>query len=302
MPVAALELSRVAKRQRTPFTRRPAFNLGPLDLTVAEGEIVGLLGANGAGKTTAMKLITGLLTPDSGRISFAGVPSTDSGWRASVGYLPEQPAFYEYLTGREFLALVADLFDLRSASQRIVELLRDCGLEPAADRAIRTYSKGMQQRLGVAQALLNDPRFLVLDEPMSGLDPLGRRYVRDLLLQLRAAGKSILFSTHIIADAEYVCDRVALLRGGRLQAVGTFDELLGTPDAFEVVSLKRTRGADAGADSTERTTMRATASELSGGIADLIRQDAHLVSVTPLRKSIEDLLTPDGATREARRE
>ena len=295
-----LSLSGLVKVQRTPFRRGPGFRVGPLDLKVSEGEIVGLLGANGAGKTTTLKLLLGLLVPDSGYIELMGAPLGSGAWRSQVGYLPEQPSFYEYLSGREFLAFCAELFDQKRASSkvRIAELLERVGLTASADRPIRTYSKGMMQRLGLGQALLNEPKLLVLDEPMSGLDPLGRRFVRDLLLELKAQGCSILFSTHIVPDAEFICDRVALMRNGLLTAVGTLDELLGLPSEFEVAStLPRGTAQPGEAGRGDRSTLRVGKAELASALDGLVRRGAHIVSVSPIRASIEDLLGPGPEAR-----
>ena len=289
-------MSGVSKTLKTPFSRRPGFRVGPLNLEISEGEIVGLIGANGAGKTTALKLLLGLLKPNAGLITLAGSPSTSDEWRAEVGYLPENPSFYDYLSGREFLNFMGDLFGIARAvlGKRVAELLERVGIAESADRPVRTYSKGMLQRLGLAQALLNDPKLLILDEPMSGLDPLGRRFVRDLLLDLRKAGKSILFSTHIISDAEFVCDRVALMRAGQLTAVGTFDELLGLPTGFEIACVNSPKQPlVSGSPSNEgRLTVRVGPSELGKAIDEVLSQGSHLVSVSPIRASIEDLLSP----------
>lgn len=295
MPRECLSISGVRKTQKTPFSRRPGFRLGPLDFTMFEGEIVGLLGANGAGKTTTLKLLLGLLVPDAGKIELMGAPSTSEAWRSHLGYLPEQPAFYEYLSGREFLAFAAELFgiDRSRAAGRISALLDRVGLSGSGDRPIRTYSKGMQQRLGLAQALLNEPKLLILDEPMSGLDPLGRRFVRDLLLELKSRGCSVLFSTHIIPDAEFVCDRIALMRTGALVAVGTFDQLLGLPSEFEIAytRIARSSGAEAAPPGpADRVTFRVPQGQLSRAIDEVMGQGSHLVSVSPVRASVEDLL------------
>jgi ABC-2 type transport system ATP-binding protein len=287
MSQVLLSLSGVEKTVKTPFSRRPGFKVGPLDLSIAHGEIVGLIGANGAGKTTTLKLLLGLLVPDAGRIEIAGEATHTGAWRSSIGYLPEQPAFYEYLSGREFLVFLGQLFGLSATvlRDRITYLLERVGIAESAHRPIRTYSKGMQQRLGIAQALLNQPKLLLLDEPMSGLDPIGRRFVRDLLLELRAQGCSILFSTHIIPDAEFVCDRIALMRTGQLVAVGTVDDLLGLPTGFEIAAVKSARRGD-------RFTVQVAPAELTREIEDLLKQGAHLVSVSPIRASVEDLLSP----------
>jgi len=291
-----LSLSGILKTVKTPFSRRPGFKVGPIDLAVSPGEIVGLIGANGAGKTTTLKLILGLLVPDGGRIEFVGKStSNDQSWKSTVGYLPEQPAFYEYLSSREFLMFAGELFGIEAAALkvRVSELLEQVGISEAANRPIRTMSKGMQQRLGIAQALLNDPSLLVLDEPMSGLDPIGRRFVRDLLVDLRARGKSILFSTHIIPDAEFVCDKIALMRSGRLAAVGSVDELLGLPTAFEIAAVKPAVSPD---QEGRRFSVRVDPADLTKAVDRILAEGAHLVSVSPIRASVEDLLSSSKGT------
>lgn len=290
-----LSLSGVSKTLRTPFSRKPGFRVGPVDLAINEGEIVGLIGANGAGKTSMIKLILGLLIPEAGRVELVGVPGAADGWRSMVGYLPEQPAFYDYLSGLEFMRFAGQLFGLDPSilSKRVELLLDRVGLSESRHRAIRTYSKGMLQRLGLAQALLNEPRLLIMDEPMSGLDPLGRRFVRDLMLELRSEGRSILFSTHIIPDAEFVCDRVALMRSGQLAAAGTFEELLGVPTEFEVASVKPAgESPPSGSAPEKRVSVRVNQSELAATINGIVSKGSHLVSVSPVRTAVEDLLAP----------
>ena len=291
MTSAMLSLTGLSKVLRTPFSRKPGFHVGPMDLTINEAEIVGLIGANGAGKTSTIKMILGLLVPDAGSVQFAGA---STGWTGKVGYLPEQPAFYDYLSGQEFMTFVGDLLGLDAATlgPRVEHLLDRVGLSDSRRRPIRTYSKGMLQRLGLAQALLNDPRLLIMDEPMSGLDPLGRRFVRDLMLELRSEGRSILFSTHIISDAEFVCDRVALMRGGQLAAVGTFDDLLGLPAEFEVTSVVPSSKAAGSESDRGRVSVRVGQQKLAATIAEIVLQGSHLVGVSPVRKSVEDLLAP----------
>jgi len=199
-----------------------------LDLEVGAGEIYGFLGPNGAGKTTTIKLLLGLLRASAGHAEILGEDARGLAHRSRLGFLPENPAFYDYLTGREFLDFCARLCGLAGAvrRERIARLLALVDLERAADLRLRKYSKGMLQRLGLAQALVNDPQLLILDEPQSGLDPAGRKQVRDLILQLRAEGRTVLFSSHILADAEMICDRVGIMNRGRLVAAGRLDELL----------------------------------------------------------------------------
>ncbi len=199
-----------------------------LTLTVNEGEIFGFVGPNGAGKTTTIKMLMGLIFPTSGRAFIFDAPIPSESSKARIGYLPEHPAWYEFLTGREALRFFAKLARVPRPEQarRCDELLALVGLEAAADRQIRKYSKGMQQRLGIAQALVGDPAFVVLDEPMSGLDPVGRKEVRDLILELKRRGKTVFFSTHILPDVEALCDRVGVIIDGKLRDVGKLDALL----------------------------------------------------------------------------
>lgn len=299
MTSQVLALVGLAKVLRTPFSRKPGFRVGPIDLSIGESEIVGLIGANGAGKTTTLKMILGLLVPDAGKVEVAGISTSASEWRRRVGYLPEQPAFYEYLSGLEFMTFMGDLLGLDASTlgPRVEALLTRVGLFASRRQPIRTYSKGMLQRLGLAQALLNEPKLLIMDEPMSGLDPLGRRFVRDLMLELKAEGRSILFSTHIISDAEFVCDRVALMRAGQLAAFGTFDELLGLPTEFEVTSIK-----PSGSSSGERgrVNVRIAQPDLAAAITQIVSEGSHLVGVAPVRKAVEDLLAPSAPTEERR--
>ena len=199
-----------------------------LSFSVEEGEVCGFLGPNGAGKTTTLKILFGLLTPTSGTTSILGGDSGALDFRRDVGFLPENPYFYDYLTGEEFLNFYGCLFELSEAvrRERIASLLKLVDLERAAGLRLRKYSKGMLQRIGMAQALINDPKLLVLDEPQSGLDPAGRKQIRDLILEMRARGKTVLFSSHILSDAEMICDRVLIVHRGKLVATGRLDELL----------------------------------------------------------------------------
>ncbi len=208
-----------------------------LELEVRRGEIFGLLGPNGAGKTTTVKLILGLLRPDAGEVRLCGRPPRQPEARRRVGFLPEQPYFYQYLTVRELLDLCARLRGLGTAARRreVESALETLSLQAWAHTPIRKLSKGLVQRVGLAQALLGAPEVVILDEPMSGLDPIGRREVRDLILGLRRQGTTVLFSSHILQDAEVLCDRVAILFAGRLRAEGRLEELIEPAvRAFEV--------------------------------------------------------------------
>jgi ABC-2 type transport system ATP-binding protein len=208
--------------------QRPRVGLAGLDLEVGGNEVFGYVGANGAGKTTTIKALVGLLEPDAGTAEILGRPSADPAARAELGYAPENPYFYEYLTARETLDFYARLFGIARAERRrrAGELLEAVGLSAAADRRVRQFSKGMVQRLGLAQAMVNDPRVLILDEPMTGLDPVGRHDVRRIILDLTARGKTVFFSSHILSDVEALCDRAAIVHDGALVSCGRLDELL----------------------------------------------------------------------------
>jgi ABC-2 type transport system ATP-binding protein len=210
------------------FRKRSKRALDGLSLRVEPGEVFGLLGPNGAGKSTTLKILLRLVFPTSGTAQILGRELHDVSMHARLGYLPENPYFYDHLSAGEFLNYAGELFGLEAAvrKQRVERLLERLGLAASRDVPLRKFSKGMVQRVGIAQALINEPELIFLDEPMSGLDPLGRREVRDLILELKAQGKTVFFSTHILTDAEMLCDRVAILNGGRLQGCGDLREIL----------------------------------------------------------------------------
>ncbi len=211
------------------FWRRPRVRaVEGLSLSVARGEVFGLLGPNGSGKSTTLKMILGLLRPTRGRLVVAGRPPTDVRAKERIGYLPEESCLYPYLTAGETLDFYGRLFDLAGAERRrrIDELLAMIGLEHARKRLVGEFSKGMARRIGLAQALINDPDLVILDEPTSGLDPLGCRQMKDLILALARRGKTVLLSSHLLADVEDVCDRIVILYNGRVQAAGPIRDLL----------------------------------------------------------------------------
>ncbi len=215
-------------RLRMHLWKRKVSALRNLNLSVERGEIFGLLGPNGAGKTTTLKILMGIHFPTSGEARIMGKPLGDRDVKARIGFLPENPYFYDYLTGEEFLNYYGQLYGMPRGERKrkIPALLEMVGLSSAARLPLRGYSKGMNQRIGLAQALLNDPEIVFLDEPQSGLDPLGRKEVRDIILRLRDEGKTVFFSSHILSDAEMICDRVAILVRGELKNIGSLSELL----------------------------------------------------------------------------
>src|SRR5712692_1426609 len=226
--MAAIEILGLEKTYSVGFWRkRPKCALRPLRLTVEDGEIFGFLGPNGAGKTTTLKMLIGLVFPTSGTARILGMTLDDPQMKAQIGFLPEQPYFYDYLTARELLRYYGQLsgVDGKQLAGKVDAVLERVGLKDAADVQLRKFSKGMLQRAGIAQAILHDPKVVFLDEPMSGLDPMGRREVRSLIEEMKAEGKTVFFSTHILADAEALCDRVAIIHLGELRRVGAVAEL-----------------------------------------------------------------------------
>ncbi len=296
--MAVLELSRVSKSYITHLSLRKYWILRDLSLAVEPGEIFGFIGTNGAGKTTTIKLALGLIFPDSGSIRLFGEAADRVEVRRRIGFLPENPYFYDYLTGTEFLDFHARLFGIGAADRRrrVGELLERVGLGNRGDRQLRHYSKGMLQRVGLAQALVNDPELVILDEPMSGLDPIGRREVRDIILDLKARGRTVFFSTHILSDTEMICDRVGMLVRGSLKAVGTIDDLLTREVRFWEVSIRGLRDdrLPCGQIVSRREDLVLarveSQQELKRLLAFLDGRGAALVSVTPGRQSLEDLL------------
>jgi len=275
-----------------------------LDLEVRRGEIFGLLGPNGAGKTTTFKMMLALLRPDGGEVQLFGGAPSDPAVRARLGYLPENPYFYDYLTAEEFLDLYGRLQGMPAESrrERIRATLERVGLAGREATALRKFSKGMVQRLGLAQAIQHDPELVILDEPMSGLDPIGRREVRDLVLSLRAAGRTVLFSSHILQDAEMVCDRVAILQSGRLRSVGRLDELISSKVEWYEVSVTGTLH-DAGCATLlshdgGHSLWRVADVEALGDLMLRVREsEAEVRSIWPKRKTLEDLFLEELRSR-----
>ncbi|ANM32011.1 hypothetical protein ABI59_01420 [Acidobacteria bacterium Mor1] len=267
-----------------------------LDLDVPSGEIFGLLGPNGAGKTTTLKLLLGLLRPDAGEIEVFGLPHTAAEARARLGFLPENPYFYDYLTAEEFLDFYGRLHGLDASERgdRVQRALRRVGMEGRGKTPLRQCSKGMVQRVGLAQAIQHDPQLVILDEPMSGLDPIGRRQVRDLIQELKAEGKTVFFSSHILQDAELLCDRIAILEKGSLRFSGALRELLPSQiRGFEVTlrgaNLENLPAEHLWAGEEETTLLVADAVELERLLAECRSRELLVVSIWQRRESLEDL-------------
>ena len=273
-----------------------------LNLDVRRGEVFGFLGPNGAGKTTTIKILMGLIYPTTGIARLFGHAVGDLYVKTKLGFLPESPYFYDYLTSREFLRFYGHLFGLSGSclAKRIDELLELVGMTAAADLQLRKFSKGMLQRIGIAQALVNDPELVVLDEPMSGLDPIGRKEIRDLILRLKESGKTVLFSSHILHDAEVLCDRVAMILKGRLVACGRVTDLIdqGVNTQVELVIDRLTpEGLSHLRPLTEKIVTQGDRmlvvlknQQQVDGALDIIRAaKAHLVSLNPHKASLEDL-------------
>jgi ABC-2 type transport system ATP-binding protein len=229
-----------------PSGRRRVHALSDISLTVPQGHVVGFLGPNGAGKTTTIHILLGFIAADSGQACIFGQDVRESIARQRIGYLPEHPESYRFLTGRELLTFTGQFFGLsgRSLRQRVDVLLEETHLGDAASRRIATYSRGMMQRIGLAQALVNDPDLVILDEPTSGLDPLGRMRIRGLIADLRARGKTVFFSSHELSEVELVCDRIVMLVGGRIAAAGPVKDLVKSGQSLEQYFLDVVGGAE----------------------------------------------------------
>ncbi len=235
----AIVANGLSKTYRTGFwLNQKISSLQDFSLTIRQGETFGVLGPNGAGKTTLLKILLGIVKPTAGTGEILGYPLGDRAAKQSIGYLPENAYYYDYLTGWELLDFIGSLFGVEPSlrRQRIADLLDLVGLSQSVARKkqLRQYSKGMVQRIGVAQALINDPAIVFLDEPMSGLDPVGRYQVREIILMLKNQGKTVFFNSHILSDVELICDRIGILNKGELVAIGTLNELLGTEQSYQV--------------------------------------------------------------------
>lgn len=293
----AIEILGLEKIYRVGFWRsRPKRALHPLHLTVEGGEIFGFLGPNGAGKTTTLKLLMGLVFPSAGSARILGREWTDPQVKAQIGFLPEQPYFYDHLTAHELLEYYGQLSGVpaKQRKRRVEEILYQVGLRDVRGVQLRKFSKGMLQRVGIGQAILHDPKLVFFDEPMSGLDPMGRREVRDLMEQLKQQGKTVFFSTHILSDAEALCDRVGIIHRGELRGVGAVADLTSTVQGKVEVIWQGTQipgsiKALGGECHVTGDTVRAVIAEnqQDAAIDALRRERQRLIAITPVRTSLE---------------
>jgi ABC-2 type transport system ATP-binding protein len=298
MPSPAIETEHLAKEYPHGFLHlKRKTSLEDLTMQVQDGEVFGLLGPNGAGKSTTIKLLMGIIFPTAGSARMLGKPASDVRMHGDIGYLPEQPYFYDYLTAAEVLDYFARLHGYSAAErgERVEKMLKKVGLETAGKMQLRKYSKGMLQRVGLAQAILHDPKLVILDEPMSGLDPVGRREVRDIILELKKAGKTILFSTHILSDAEILCDRVGVIAGGKLRGVGSPGEIVGVQTlAMEILFELAERKAMAGRFLANATKsgggyrLSVAEKELYAALDELGAAGAKVIAVAQIKPTLED--------------
>ena len=298
MTAPAIETQNLTKEYPHGFLHlKRKTSLENLTMQVEDGEVFGFLGPNGAGKSTTIKLLMGIIFPTAGSAQILGKPVSDVSMHRDIGYLPEQPYFYDYLTAAEVLDYFARFHGFSAAErrERVQKMLRKVGLETAGKIQLRKFSKGMLQRVGLAQAIVHDPKLLILDEPMSGLDPVGRREVRDIILELKNAGKTILFSTHILSDAETLCDRVGVIAGGQLRGVGAPGSIVGVKSLgmeiiFELtgsgaqIEKVRAKATKSGANYR----MSVSEAELYAALEELRGASATIISVTQIKPTLED--------------
>jgi ABC-2 type transport system ATP-binding protein len=307
MSDVVLRADDLAKTFRLGFLRKRIEAVKQASFDVRRGEIFGYLGPNGSGKTTTLKMLMGLVFPSRGRAEVLGRPVPNRQAKRRLGYLPESPYFYDYLTPEEFLDLVGSLCDVKRAERRARadRLIERVGLSSARGRPLRKFSKGMLQRIGIAQALMGEPELVVLDEPMTGLDPIGRKEIRDLMLDLKREGRTVLYSTHILPDVEMTCDRVAMIFAGRIRSVGPLSELLTARLLSTEVCLRPGTAAlpelPAGARKSENPDGLVIDLPADADVDTFLRAvlaaGARVHSLTPRRESLEDLFVREATSQ-----
>jgi ABC-2 type transport system ATP-binding protein len=293
-----LTIENVHKLFKVGFIPKKKEILKGVSFSVAEGEIFGYLGPNGAGKTTTLKCILGLIFPDRGKIEIFGQPHLEPKAKERLGFLPENPYFYDYLTAREFLDFYAQLFRVKKdeREKRIASLLNLVGMETARDLQLRKFSRGMLQRIGLAQALINEPSLVLLDEPLGGLDPLGRKEIRDIIIRLKAEGKTVFLCSHILQDIEMICDRVAIIIGGKILSQGSLTDLISEKILFTEIILSGLDPKDLAGFGESlsahggRTLIKVFHEEKIQEILDLVKnRNAKIHSLIPRTQTLEDL-------------
>lgn len=303
-----LEVKSLIKDFKSGFIGKKVRVLHDVTFNVAEGEIFGFIGPNGAGKTTTFKSILGFVSTTSGEIKIDNIDNRDVGIKSRIGYLPESPYFYDYLTGEELLRYMGQLHSVDEAvlDERVDDLLKKVNMDHARKVQLRKYSKGMLQRIGIAQALINDPEFLILDEPMSGLDPIGRREIRDIILEQKEKGKTVLLSSHILSDVESLCDRVGVILNGVVVRVGVLADLFEEIDTdYEMflntdLSTIENRINLNGISVDQRAgfvVIRFDEKQKNGVINSLLGENIEIISLYPLRKSLEGLFVEEQKKR-----
>lgn len=307
---AVLQTENVVKHFRSNFLIKKVKALNGVSLTVDEGDIFGFIGHNGAGKTTLIKILTGLSRPTSGSGEILGLPLGHVRSLANIGFLPERPYFYEYLSARESLRFFGKLFSMRKATltRRIDELLHTLELSEHADRPMKSFSKGMLQRFGMAAAILHDPKLVILDEPMSGLDPIGRGKMKAIIRQLHEEGKTVFFSTHILSDVEELCNRMALISGGRARYQGSVDELLSQHESgimftFDSVNERQMRFLSSlqgrVVQKAAKTVLEISEEAQSQKLMKrFIEEGLNVEEMKPIRKSLEEIYIKEQSTKE----
>jgi len=294
----AIRIENLKKSFRLGFIPKTKDILKGISLSVKEGEIFGYLGPNGAGKTTTIKCLLGLIFPDEGTIAIFGQPHLSARARQVLGFLPENPYFYDYLTAREFLAFYADLFGLgrNVKEERIGRLLKLVGLERAADLRLRKFSRGMLQRIGLAQALINDPKLVILDEPLGGLDPLGRKEIRDIIVRFKQEGKTVFFTSHILQDIEMICDHVAIIVGGLVVKQGALQDLVSEKVLFTEITVmgvspESFRGlGESVSVQGERVLLKVLEEKRVDDVLAVVREKkGKIISLSPRTETLEDI-------------
>ena len=289
-----LDIESLVKIYRSPFLMKKSVGLDGLDMEIKEGEIYGLLGPNGAGKTTTLKIITNLIRPTSGKIKIFD-KSNPLEARKRIGFLPENPSFYPHLTGGELLCFYAKLYNLNLSKDEIKEKLAMVGLDDSIDKRIAGYSKGMLQRIGFAQAVIGNPDFVVLDEPLSGLDPQGRREIKDLIIEINNKGKTVLFSSHILSDIEAICSRVGIIIKGKMKQVGNLRDMLKSNIRYVDIEFKGIENIESlnkygKIRIEERANCLRTRNEKNRdkAIKEIIKQGGKVLSVVPIKRTLEE--------------